>query len=410
MTHASTDALALFPPSRAEALDRLERFLPRAGREYAATRNADHGPENRENVSTLSPYIRRRLLTEEEVIAAVLRRHSFQAAEKFVQEAFWRTYWKGWLELRPAVHERYRRGLAMALDEMREDDRSKAGYEAATSGETGIEGFDDWARELVATGYIHNHARMWFASIWIFTLRLPWELGADFFMRHLLDGDPASNTLSWRWVGGLQTQGKTYLARADNIARYTDGRFSPEGLAETAHPLSGEPHPPPRPLPPPETPPEGPVALLVTEEDCFVETLDLGDARVTAIGAARASEGVSPGMVSQNVHAFAQGALDDAAARAQARFDAAAHAVPLTAGALSELAREAGARTIVTAYPPVGPSADALGALEPALAEEGVRIVRVMRPFDARAWPHATRGFFQFRERIPVLLAQGGLA
>jgi deoxyribodipyrimidine photo-lyase len=80
--------------------------------------------------------------------------------------------------------------------------------------------FDDWAQELVATGYLHNHARMWFASIWIFTLRLPWELGADFFLRHLIDGDPASNTLSWRWVGGLHTPGKTYLATADNIAEH----------------------------------------------------------------------------------------------------------------------------------------------------------------------------------------------
>ncbi|MCG6122073.1 MAG: deoxyribodipyrimidine photolyase [Microvirga sp.] len=410
MTSTPPDALTLFPPSRAEALERLARFLPHAGRDYAATRNADHGPGRRENVSTLSPYIRRRLLTEEEVVAAVLRRHSFQAAEKFVQEAFWRTYWKGWLELRPAVHERYMRGLARALAEMRDSDRLRARYDAATAGATGIEGFDDWARELVATGYLHNHARMWFASIWIFTLRLPWELGADFFMRHLLDGDPASNTLSWRWVGGLQTQGKTYLARADNIARYTDGRFSPKGLAETAHPPPPEPHPPPRPLPPPDAPPEGPVALLVTEEDCFVETLDFGRARVSAIGIARTSEGLSPAIVSEHVHAFAQGALDDAAARASARFDAPAHGVPLTAGALADLARGAGADTIVTAYPPVGPTAEALSRLEPALAEEGVRLVRVMRPFDARAWPHATRGFFQFRERIPVLIAQGGLA
>jgi deoxyribodipyrimidine photo-lyase len=65
-------------------------------------------------------------------------------------------------------------------------------------------------QELVETGYLHNHARMWFASIWIFTLRLPWELGADFFLRHLLDGDAASNTLSWRWVAGLHTKGKHY--------------------------------------------------------------------------------------------------------------------------------------------------------------------------------------------------------
>lgn len=410
MTQDPTDALARFPPSRAEALARLAGFLPRAGRDYAANRNADRGPGRHDAVSTLSPYVRRRLVAEEEVVAAVLRRHSFAAAEKFVQEVFWRTYWKGWLEMRSAVHERYRRGLARALDAMARDERLKARYDAATGGQAGIEGFDDWARELVATGYLHNHARMWFASIWIFTLRLPWELGADFFMRHLLDGDPASNTLSWRWVGGLQTLGKTYLARADNIARYTDGRFSPRGLAETAHPLEGEPHPPLRPLPPPEAPPEGAVALLVTEEDCLPETLDLGRADVRAIGTARMSEGLSPGIVSDKVHAFAQGALDDAAARAQAQFEAPARALPLTAGALLDLAREAGARAIVTAYPPVGPTADALRALEPALAGENVRLVRLTRPFDARAWPHATRGFFQFRERIPALIAQGGLA
>ncbi len=73
-------------------------------------------------------------------------------------------------------------------------------YERAVEGRTGIDGFDDWARQLVETGWLHNHTRMWFASIWIFTLRLPWALGAAFFLRHLLDGDPASNTLSWRWV------------------------------------------------------------------------------------------------------------------------------------------------------------------------------------------------------------------
>ncbi|MCK7502530.1 MAG: hypothetical protein MZW92_81430 [Comamonadaceae bacterium] len=85
---------------------------------------------------------------------------------------------------------------------------------------------------------LHNHARLWFASLWIFTLELPWALGADFFLRHLLDGDPASNTLSWRWVVGLQTPGKIYLARADNIARFTAGRFpAVTGLATAARPL-----------------------------------------------------------------------------------------------------------------------------------------------------------------------------
>ena len=73
---------------------------------------------------------------------------------------------------------------------------------------------------------MHNHARLWFASIWIFTLKLPWELGAAFFLEHLHDGDPASNTLSWRWVAGLHTKGKNYVASADNIEKFTDGKVT----------------------------------------------------------------------------------------------------------------------------------------------------------------------------------------
>ena len=83
--------------------------------------------------------------------------------------------------------------------------------------------------ELRTEGWLHNHTRMWFASIWIFTLRLPWPLGAALFEHHLKDADAASNTLSWRWVAGIQTPGKHYLARAENIARYTNGRFDPRG-------------------------------------------------------------------------------------------------------------------------------------------------------------------------------------
>ena len=78
---------------------------------------------------------------------------------------------------------------------------------------------------------------MWFASIWIFTLKLPWQLGANFFLHHLYDGDSASNTLSWRWVAGLQTIGKNYLATSANIAKYTSGRLRPNNLIEDAEPI-----------------------------------------------------------------------------------------------------------------------------------------------------------------------------
>ena len=198
-----------FLPTRAAALARLEEFLPAAGR-YAAERNfvrAGH-----QDVSRLSPWVQKRLLLESEIVAAATRRWSFPAVEKFVQEVYWRTYWKGWLEQRPAAWSRWCEAVPRLRSSLNAEERTA--WEAAIGGKTGIAGFDAWAQELVATGYLHNHARMWFASIWIFTLRLPWELGAAFFFEHLLDGDVASNTLSWRWVAGLQTPGKTYLARA----------------------------------------------------------------------------------------------------------------------------------------------------------------------------------------------------
>ena len=81
---------------------------------------------------------------------------------------------------------------------------------------------------------------MWFASIWIFTLELPWQLGAEFFMQHLYDGDPASNTLGWRWVAGIQTQGKHYLATEWNINKFTNNRFKNIKLNENAHPISSD--------------------------------------------------------------------------------------------------------------------------------------------------------------------------
>ena len=92
-------------------------------------------------------------------------------------------------------------------------------------GRTGIDCFDTWVEELRETNYLHNHSRMWFASIWIFTLGLPWQLGARFFMRHLLDGDASSNTLSWRWVAGMHTNKKPYLASKENIDKFTVNRF-----------------------------------------------------------------------------------------------------------------------------------------------------------------------------------------
>jgi deoxyribodipyrimidine photo-lyase len=374
--------------------------VPRAGRIYADGRNADHGPDARSNVSMLSPYVRHRLITEREIVSAVLARHSGAVAEKFIQEVLWRTYWKGWLEMRPAVWTRFCAerdaimiggGLAKALAE-------------AESGATGIDGFDDWARELTETGYLHNHARMWFASIWIFTLRLPWTLGADFFLRHLVDADAASNTLSWRWVAGLQTVGKTYLASADNIARYTGGRFAPKGLAKDAVALTEAPIPKAAPLPEAAVfDSRTPALLLITGEDLSVETILPKDTKVCAVFAAPEVAGWPWG---RKATAFVMAATDDTRERATRHFNCTSSTGRLDPETIIAAAHTAKAKTILTAHAPVGPVADALAAVTPVLHAAGLSLVQVRRDWDSRFWPHATKGFFPFKERIPQLLAE----
>jgi len=373
--------------TRVAALSALENFLPRAGRAYAAERNYDLGPEDRHNISCLSPYIRLRLITEEEVIRAVLARHSFLDAQKFVQEVFWRTYWKGWLEMRPSIWRDWTADLTQL-------DADAPNVRAATEGQTGIDCFDSWTRELVNTGYLHNHARMWFASIWIFTLGLPWQLGAAFFLRHLLDGDPASNTLSWRWVAGLQTLGKTYLATPENIATFTKGRFQPGPMAHGPGPQP-VPAPPPSALPVADAGPSGPTLLLLTQEDLHAETLPLGKAEIVGIAAL----GAQNETVSTVVAGFRASALEDGLHRAAAHFGA-----PILTGDTLALAHQLGVSQIVTAYAPIGPIADQLTALAEAGSAQGVTLHRVRRDWDTAAWPHATKGFFPFREKIPTLL------
>jgi deoxyribodipyrimidine photo-lyase len=380
----------MFDPTHTAALARLNRFVPRAGRDYALGRNYD----DTAHVSTLSPYIRHRIITEEDVLRATLARHSPQTAEKFIQEVYWRTYWKGWLELRPAVWDAYRSNLNSAVNRIQTESGLRQEWEAACKGETGIDCFDHWARELADTGFLHNHARMWFASIWIFTLRLPWTLGADFFMRHLLDGDPASNTLSWRWVGGLQTIGKTYLARPDNITKYTHGRFRPKGLATFAAPLEGVPHPARGDLPlSGAVKSNGRIGLLLTEEDLSPGHL-IDQLRPRAVAYLQTTANRSPFVVSDAVTSFAASALDNCATRFSEKCGPIQR---LSTESVINWASENALDQVVTSYLPVGPTKDAL---------KHVKLTQIVRPYDTDAWPLATHGFFRFKDKIPKLLDQ----
>ena len=216
----------IFKTTREGALQDLENYINKDITNYSTQRNFDFGPDNRKNVSCLSPYISHRLITEYEVAKKVLSKFPHQKVEKYIQEIFWRVYWKGWLELRPQVWTDFTEDLK----DIEEDEN----YQIAVSSKTKIQCFNDWVNELKENNYLHNHTRMWFASIWIFTLNLPWQKGAELFMKHLFDGDAASNTLSWRWVAGLQTKGKHYVAQAWNIAKFTNNKYKDVILNENA--------------------------------------------------------------------------------------------------------------------------------------------------------------------------------
>jgi deoxyribodipyrimidine photo-lyase len=395
--------------SRRAAFEALQAFLPRAGSEYSSRRDFDLGPGEHDNVSGLSPYIRHRLINETEVLAAVLQQHGASGASRFVQEVFWRSYFKGWLEHHPSVWRDYRAKVSGLIDSLGANPGLRKRYESALHATTGIECFDAWVTELTTTGYLQNHARMWFASIWIYTLGLPWQLGADFFYRHLLDADPASNTLSWRWVCGLHTKGKTYLARAANISRYTRGRFDPDGLlAEEAPPLhEGKIHST-RSLPPAQSiPADARFGLLVTEDDCSPESLLPGETPHAVMGAVT-TESRSPLPVGFGARRFTTGAVAEATERAARRFGIPAQSAHSDDwnDALLAWAGSNGLDTIVTAYAPVGPVAERLAMARRALASNNVELIQLRRSYDERVWPHTTRGYFKLKSRIPFLLRE----
>lgn len=384
----------MFLPTKSAACNALEAFLPGAGREYATGRNYDTGPEEEAAVSRLSPWIRIRMLPEWSVVAAVLEQHSQSTASKFIDEVCWRTYWKGWLQLRPTVWDDYRNELAQLLEAF----QAHSTYQKAIAGQTGIECLDTWNGELLEHKYLHNHARMWYASIWIHTLKLPWQLGADWFLRHLLDGDPASNTLSWRWVAGAHTRGKTYLARSSNIRKYTNDRFqAEEGLAMEPVAPEEEPSPEPRDLPRPDQPPAGlRLGLLVTEEDLSAADWIAELFPVSATGKYFPSAHYQDLGIRKEVIDFRY--------RALSRIDG--DGTFQDSGRLVDWAKEAGLQGIVTAEPTVGHWPEVLQTLRTDLAKHGIEVYTTRHWWDATLFPHATKGFFHFKKSIPDALQQ----
>lgn len=383
-----------FPPNTAAARARLRTFAPHAGVQYARNRNYDPGPENAGFVSRLSPYLRMKVIDEADVSRAILARMDAREADKFLMEVWWCPYWKGWMEQRPAVWDSYRSDLERLHNEVQTQSGLRQRWEEACLGQTGIEAFDHWAQELVQTGYLHNHARMWFASIWIFTLDLPWQLGADFFLRHLLDGDAAVNTLSWRWVAGIQTQGKTYLADPENIAKFTNGRFADTpGLACAATPPESGAIVDRKNIPeiaPITAPPTGRVGLLLHSDDIDTGAMDQLGLTPHATAYLDATTGQSPWHIAPMVTEFREQLLNDHRPDAKILDDA---------QAVTDWAKAEEIDHIITPHAPVG-------SMRPVLQEIAATLPlsEHRRPIDSAAWPLATAGFFKFRKHIPDLL------
>jgi deoxyribodipyrimidine photo-lyase len=383
----------LFPPplppaTRADALQQLQAFARRAHR-YGRERNfvvADHV-----NVSRLSAAIQHRLISQNEVVEVVLQHHPLGSVEKFVQEVLWRSYWKGWLEMRPSVWHSY-------LDEAaRGTDAEIERAEQIATGHSGCAVMDDFARELIETGYLHNHARMWWASFWIHQQKLPWALGAKHFLNHLLDADAASNTLSWRWVAGLHTPGKTYLVRRDNIEHY---HHAPgvAGMEMLEHTKAAEiresalaPLLPYHALPSNCPPDDKRTALLLHAEDLSVETTELSHLRPEIVAFYRHDEESS----SSPRHEWRNMAFADASRRAEAHFGRAVASLSSVANIVAWLIENRIER-VVMMQPMVGPLRDALTALPDSLSNKGIQLLCLRREEDNRFFPHATGGFFTF--------------
>jgi deoxyribodipyrimidine photo-lyase len=379
-------------PTRTQGLTQLND-LAEVIQSYATARNYADGL----TTSHLSPYIRRRLILEEEVFAFALTVGGYARIEKFAQEVVWRTYWKGWLAARPSVWTAY-------LTRLRTLDETLPGsaqdhVASAIAGTTNLPYFNAWCDELKSTGYLHNHERMWFASVWIFTLRLPWEMGARFFLDHLLDGDPASNTLSWRWVAGLQTPGKHYLARADNISKYTNGRWVPKPgeLNESADAIRDDGLariPAVKPALGPDAGQVQPRAVLLHDEDCG----PLPDSWA-ALPAVRF-------VVTDRLQHCPSKLVDEWIAGACADAEARVGTVTLARSEeeVTDWCRVNGMVEVWAFRPLTGFVGDALAVLATGLATAGIKLHYADRGHDITFFPMATRGFFPFWEAASVTL------
>ena len=375
----------IFGASRAKAVDQLNNFIEQNLTDYSKLRNFDFGPDNRSNISCLSPYITHGIINELEVINKSLKKFSFVKNEKFIQEVMWRVYWKGWLELRPNVWSDY----LIELDKLRDEFKNDQNYLNVIEGKTNIECFNQWVNELKENNYLHNHTRMWFASIWIFTLELPWQLGAEFFMQHLYDGDTASNTLGWRWVAGVQTQGKHYLASEWNINKFTNNRFQNIKLNENASPkISNKSYPLiKRNFNNPQNLEEK--NLLIFENNLSFEITDFHENNFKKIYIISNKNENRSIKLSEKLVKFKSLLMKDQEQRLKDK------SIDCEVIDISEVKN---IENYYSLYPTVGENLDYLNS-------NNIKMVFLYRNLDQLSWQYCNKGFFNFKNYIPKIIS-----
>ena len=375
----------IFEASRAKAVDQLNNFIEQNLSDYSKLRNFDFGPDNRSNISCLSPYITHGIINELEVINKSLKKFSFVKNEKFIQEVMWRVYWKGWLELRPNVWSDY----LIELNKLRDEFKNDQNYLNVIEGKTNIECFNQWVNELKENNYLHNHTRMWFASIWIFTLELPWQLGAEFFMQHLYDGDTASNTLGWRWVAGVQTQGKHYLASEWNINKFTNNRFQNIKLNENASPkISNKSYPLiKRNFNNPQNLEEK--SLLIFENNLSFEITDFQENNFKKIYIISNKNENRSIKLSEKLVKFKSLLMKDQEQRLKDK------SIDCEVIDISEVKN---IENYYSLYPTVGENLDYLNS-------NNIKMVFLYRNLDQLSWQYCNKGFFNFKNYIPKIIS-----
>ena len=375
----------IFEASRAKAIEKLNHFIENNLSEYSKLRNFDFGPDKRSNISCLSPYITHGIINELEVIDKSLKKFSFTKNEKFIQEVLWRTYWKGWLELRPNVWSDY----LIELNNLKNEFKDNKNYLNAIEGETELECFNQWVNELKENNYLHNHTRMWFASIWIFTLGLPWQLGAEFFLQNLYDGDAASNTLGWRWVAGIQTQGKHYLASEWNIQKFTNNRFKNIKIKENAPPKVSEKSYPliKREFNNPQNVEEK--NLLIFENNLSFETTDFKGHNFKKIYLISNKNENRSIKLSEKLEKFKSLLMEDQMQRLKDK------SIDCEIIDINEIKN---IENYYSLYPTVGENLDYLNS-------NNLKISFLYRNLDQLAWQYCNKGFFNFKNYIPKIIS-----